>query len=240
MIWLNLLFALLVNAIPAWGVFTLGWSVGVLLILFWLENLIGVLLMALRLHLHQRVSQDPFYADREAAPSMTVNGKQVRFASHARGFLSMALPFALAHGVFALMLPFAFAQEGGGTNAALWTPRWDDLKFGAGLVGLALLLDLLVDLPGLARRPALVVKAQADSRMGRVIVLHIVIIVGALAASQFESPYGMLAVMLGLKTLVDAASVRAGRGIDATTASAADTAARRVPAKPRARRDRKR
>jgi hypothetical protein len=211
MVWLHALFALLVNAIPAWGVFALGWSVGVLLILFWIENLVGVLFSALRLHLHQSRSPDPHYRDARSAPRMTVNGKSVRFDSHARGFLSMALPFALAHGLFAILLPFAFAQDRGGVNAALWTPRWDDLKLGAALVGLALLLDLLVDLPGLARRSAASVKAQADARMGRVILLHVVIIFGAIATAQFESPYGMLAVMLGLKTLVDLASVGAGR-----------------------------
>lgn len=211
MVWLHLLFALALNAIPAWGVFALGWSVGVLLILFWLENLAGVLLMALRLHLHQRRSADPHYADHEAAPRMTVNGREVRFSSHAKGFLSTALPFALAHGVFAIVLPLAFAQQGGGADAALWWPRAADLMLGAGLVAAALLVDFLVDLPGLARRPAAVLKAQADARMARVIVLHVVIIFGAIAASKFKSPYGMLAVMLGLKTLADAASAGAGR-----------------------------
>ena len=210
MFWLHLLFALAVNAIPAWGVFGLGWSVGVLLILFWLDNLLGTLLAALRLHLHQRRSDDPAYGDRTQAPRMTVNGREVVFASHAKGFLSTALPFALAHGVFALVLPFAFAQQSG-ADAALWTPRWADLQIGAALVVATLVLDLLVDLPGLARRSAASVKAQADARLARVMVLHVVIIFGTLAASQFDSPYGMLAVMLGLKTLIDAGSARAGR-----------------------------
>jgi hypothetical protein len=238
MAWLHLLFALLVNAIPAVGVFAFGWSVGVLLILFWVENLLGVLFAALRLHLHQRRSTDPLYRDPNAAPSMTVNGKAVRFSSHARGFLSMALPFALAHGVFAILLPFAFAQDKGGVNAALWTPRWDDLQIGAALIALTLLLDLLIDLPRLARQPAARVKAQADARMGRVIALHVVIIFGAIATAKFESPYGMLAVMLGLKTLVDLASVGAGRTRPAGAAAAvrhASSALERLEAQAEAR-----
>lgn len=193
MAWLHLLFALLVNAIPAWGVFTLGWSVGVLLILFWFENLLGVLLSALRLRLHAR-------------------GKGAASSGRAGEFLSTALPFALAHGVFAILLPFAFAQEAGAARAALWAPRWEDLQVGAALVALTLLLDLAIDLPGLARRASAAVQAQAQARMARVLTLHVVLIFGAIAASKFESPYGMLAVMLGLKTLVDAASTRAGRG----------------------------
>jgi hypothetical protein len=210
MTWLHLLFALAVNAIPAWGVWALGWSVGVLLILFWLENLVGLLFMALRLHLHQTRSGDPHYRNQDVAPRMTVNGRQVRFASHARGYLSNAMPFALAHGVFAIVLPLAFAQEHEGANAALWWPRWDDLKLGAGLVGLALLCDFLVDLPGLKRRSFEQVRGAADARFARVLALHVVIILGALAASQFDSPYGMLAVMLGLKTLVDLGTARVG------------------------------
>jgi hypothetical protein len=189
----HLLFALAVNAIPAWGVFALGWSVGVLLILFWLENLLGVGSAWLRLHLHQRGD----------GPDRTPVGR-------AKEFLSNALPFALGHGVFALILPFAFAQQSS-ANAALWAPRWDDLMLGAAFVALVMLSDLLIDLPGLARRSAASVKAQADTRMARVMVLHVIIIFGAIAASEFESPYGMLAVMLVLKTLVDAFSVRAGQ-----------------------------
>lgn len=118
-----------------------------------------------RLHLHQQRSDDPLYRDRAAAPTISVNGNEVRFVSHALGFLSMALPFALAHGVFAIALPLVFAQQDGGANAALWSPRWVDLKVGAGLLGLALLCNLLVDLPGLSRRPAAAVKAQADARI---------------------------------------------------------------------------
>ena len=221
MIWLHLLFALVLNAIPAWGVFALGWSVGVLLILFWLENLAGVLLIGVRLHLHQKRSNDPLYRNLAAAPRMSVNGKEVRFVSHARGFLAMALPFALAHGIFAIALPWAFAQQDSGANAALWAPRWVDVKLGAGLLGLAMLCDLLVDLRCLARWPAAAVKAQADARMLRVMLLHVVIIFGAVAASKFESPYGMLAVMLGLKTLTDAVLAAAAGAASKTVMNSA-------------------
>lgn len=189
----HLLFALAVNAIPAWGVFALGWSVGVLLILFWFENLLGVGLAAARLSLHQR----------RAVLDPTPVGR-------AKEFLSNALPFALVHGLFALILPLAFAQQSG-ANAALWAPRWDDLLLGAAFVTLVMLFDFLLDVRALARRSAASIKAQADTRMARVMVLHVIIIFGAIAASKFDSPYGMLAVMLGLKTVVDAFATRAGQ-----------------------------
>lgn len=198
---LHVLLALIVNAIPAWGVFTQGWSVGTLLILFWWENLAGVLLMGLHLHLHQRCSGDPAYDDPKQMPEMTVNGKPVRFQRYASGYLSLALPFALVHGVFAFMLPFAFGQQA--DQAALWRPTWDALRMGGALVLLTLLLDLALDLPGLARRSFAAIKRRADSRFARVLVLHVVLIFGAMAAAKFDSPYGMLGVMIGLKTLVD-------------------------------------
>lgn len=175
MIWLHLLFTLAVNAIPAYGVFVLGWSVGVLLILFWFENMLGVALAALRLRLR---------------------------AEKASEYLSSAMPGALAHGVFALALPFAFGQESP-DNAALWLPRLDELRIGAALIALAMLLDLLLVLLGASGRSAEAAQAQADARYSRVIVLHLVIIFGAVAAAQFDSPYGMLAVMVALKTAVD-------------------------------------
>jgi hypothetical protein len=187
MIWLHLAFALAVNAIPAYGVFVLGWSVGVLLILFWFENVLGVALAALRLRLQR---------------------------GDARAYLGNSVPVALAHGVFALLLPFAFAQRSA-ESEALWWPRLDAVLIGAALIALAMLLELLLALVGRASRRAAAAQAHADARHSRVVVLHLVIIFGAIAAAVSESPYGMLAVMVGLKAAVDVGSTwsrRAGAG----------------------------
>ena len=228
----HVLFALLVNAIPAYGVFALGWSVGTLLILFWLDNLLGVLAMGLRLALHQTRSGDPAYDDPKQWTEMTVNGKSVRVKEQWKGYLMIALPFALAHGVFALMLPFAFSQQGG-EDATLWRPTWDALKIGGGLIVATLVLDLLVDLPGLARPSFNQVKRAADSRFARVLVLHVVLIFGAMAVNLFDSPYGMLGVMIGLKALVDVGvslgSHDAERGIAPRAGVGTDKSAQKGP-----------
>ncbi|MCI1711032.1 MAG: DUF6498-containing protein [Chiayiivirga sp.] len=200
----RVLFALLVNAIPAWGVFTQGWSVGTLLILFWWENLLGVLLIGLHLHLHQPRSADPAYRDPALMRVININGKDKRFAHHATGFLAMALPFAVVHGLFAILLPYLLGQRSG--QGALWLPDSQALLTGAVMVLATLLLDFMLELPGLARRSFAVVKRRADSRMARVLILHLVLILGAFAAALFENPYGLLAVMILLKTAVDVAA----------------------------------
>ena len=47
--------ALGLNAIPAAGWFLGEWSAGTMLVLYWLETLIGTLLVAVRIVLHRRV-----------------------------------------------------------------------------------------------------------------------------------------------------------------------------------------
>lgn len=210
MILLHVLVALLVNAIPAWGVWAWGWSIGVLLILFWWENLVGVLLQALRIQRHQRDSGDKTYSDRTLRPKMIVDGRERSCANHAQGYLATALPFALGHGAFAIVLPLLLADETS-ARAAMWYPEPRALAIGAALVTATLLFDLLLDLRGLARRSYASVKQAADARFVRVCVLHVVIILGVIAARGFDSAYGMLAVMIGLKTLVDVGAALAGR-----------------------------
>lgn len=214
MIWLHLAFALAVNAIPAYGVFALGWSVGVLLILFWFENLLGVALAALRLRLS---------------------------GGGGRAFLSNAMPAALAHGLFALLLPFASAQKSA-AGAALWYPRLAELQVGAAFIALAMLLDLQFALLGRAGRDPVAAAAHAEARYSRVIVLHLVIIFGAITAAVFESPYAMLAVMIGFKTAVDSGTTwaqRAGGPARLRSLARLETEAeRRLTPEPRRARDR--
>jgi hypothetical protein len=51
----SLLTALGLNAVPAFGWFAGNWSAGTILVLYWLETLIGTLFVAGRIMLHRRV-----------------------------------------------------------------------------------------------------------------------------------------------------------------------------------------
>ena len=47
--------ALGLNAVPAWGWFVGEWSAGTMLVLYWLETLIGTLLLACLIIIHRRI-----------------------------------------------------------------------------------------------------------------------------------------------------------------------------------------
>jgi hypothetical protein len=51
-----LLWILGVNAVPAWGLFACGWGTGTALVLYWCENVLAALLVALRVAIFVRFS----------------------------------------------------------------------------------------------------------------------------------------------------------------------------------------
>src|SRR5437899_7172224 len=55
--WLNLLFVLLVNAIPLYGVKVLGWSALTVVMLYWFENLLIAVFTCARIALHRQLTR---------------------------------------------------------------------------------------------------------------------------------------------------------------------------------------
>jgi hypothetical protein len=52
-----LLWILGVNAVPAWELFACGWGTGTALVLYWCENVLAALLVALRVEIHRRLTR---------------------------------------------------------------------------------------------------------------------------------------------------------------------------------------
>src|SRR5258708_21491936 len=55
--WLNLLFVLLVNAIPLYGVKFHGWSALTVVVLYWFENLLIAVFTCARIALHRQLTR---------------------------------------------------------------------------------------------------------------------------------------------------------------------------------------
>jgi hypothetical protein len=101
----SLITALGLNAIPAAGWFIGDWSAGTMLVLYWLETLLGTLLLGCRILLHRR-----FHPTEGHWNYLAPQGQQQRQtkgrSTYLSAFLVPALVFTFAHGVFLAVLGF--------------------------------------------------------------------------------------------------------------------------------------
>ncbi|MDQ2980656.1 MAG: DUF6498-containing protein [Acidobacteriota bacterium] len=182
---LQLLRVLGVNAVPAWGIFEHGWGTGTALVLYWCENVLTAILVGLRIAIHRRLTRKAGYWGGPKGGGFTSS------------FLLIMFVFSAAHGVFlafvlALVPPFQRA----GTD-------FDQVR--AALLPLSgfLLLGFFGDLVGIRERPFAWIRRLRDHTLQRMVVIHLTIIFGMLAAALLHGPSGLLGVFVVLKLLLD-------------------------------------
>ena len=99
----RLLQALGVNSVPAVGFFGQGWSLGTTLSLYWLETVLVIVLVTVRIVLHRRLTRKaghwniPFETRITVAGTTTVRRRETSFLA---SFLGVMIPFTLGHGLF--------------------------------------------------------------------------------------------------------------------------------------------
>lgn len=174
------------NLVPLAGVIWLGWNVSWIMVFYWSENLVVGFFNVIKM----RRAQGPV-----GNPSMTLNGRPVTVDSRRALIIFFIIHyggFTLGHGVFVFVL------------------------FGAGLRGsftqfLMGLLILLVS-HGISYRRNFIGQGEYLKvsfatlfwrPYGRVIVMHITILLGGAWAQARGSPVYALLVLIGLKTLID-------------------------------------
>jgi uncharacterized protein DUF6498 len=186
------------NAIPLVGVLFFGWSVWTILIVYWVENgIVGgfnILKMA-------RAEGD----DVAGASGWTINGKPA--ASMAKVGL---IPFFImhygifwaVHGVFVLTLPLFASIGSNGSNLGPGPDPWTILLAVVALFishGLSYLFNYIGS--GEYRRTSAI--RQMFTPYGRLVVLHVTIIFGAIAVSMTGAPVAAIVILVVLKTLLD-------------------------------------
>jgi hypothetical protein len=184
------------NLIPLVGVLFLGWSVWNILVIYWLENgIVGVINV---LKMAAATGEDPT----GLSAALTLNG-QPATAMTKVGLIPFFVVhygiFWFVHGIFVLTLP-AFL------SLASDTPM--ELALGAVLfaaVGLAISHALSFWWNflrgGEYRRTTPAALMFAPYR--RLVALHLTIIFGALAVSLTGAPIAAVAILVGIKTLLD-------------------------------------
>lgn len=210
---------LVANLIALGGLLLLGWSVWMAVAIYWLENLLALPALAIRIrravpHL-SAAELEGYLAARDGELSNGVSeGRRLRAVLAERGqagaasvvarrFLLFYGAFALAHGLFVLVLgTFSTAIATGGDAEALPDLAvfdWPALVLAAILIGAAEVLGLRLD-----RRPLM---PDVGAYTRRTIVLHVTIVLGAVVLTMLGA-VGLAILFVALKTVADLGAAR--------------------------------
>jgi hypothetical protein len=188
------------NAVPGFGFLELHWTSGTILALYWIETLLGSLLVALRIDLHRRLTHKRgHYVTRKANTVTIGSGPQAKkVGTILGGFLAFAFPFTIVEGIF-LAAILANLPESDAID-------FPSLRFGVRLVTLLLAAGFLIDLIGIRERPFFWIHRVTSAMQSRVVVLFFVVFIGIGALAFFDAPRPALLAFVALKTFVDVAS----------------------------------
>jgi hypothetical protein len=179
---LSAVLLVLANLVPLYGVLAWGWEVFPLLVLFWAENVIVGLLNVARM-----LAVDP-------ADLLLWGAK-------------LFLMFTAGHGIFVLSGMFGgqgYRADGfNPLGAALQAVRDFDLWLPIAILAASHLFSFLWNYlyRGEFRRAGL--KALMHKPYARVVVLHVTIIFGGMAAVALGAPAWALVLLIALKTMID-------------------------------------
>jgi Family of unknown function (DUF6498) len=187
------------NLVPLMGVLFFGWNVWMILIVYWLENgVVGVFNV-----LKMLKAQGPT----DGSPSMRVNGVPATSMSRAALVPFFVLHYGifwLVHGVFVWTLP-VFGMMESETAATDMTTGFDPITIPLAVLvltishGVSYWFNFIKG--GEYLRTS--VAAQMGAPYGRLVVLHVTIIIGGMAIAFTGAPAAAVAILVALKTVLD-------------------------------------
>ena len=200
---LSRLFRLIASsAIPGGGYLLGQWSPVTALVLYWFENIVGSLAMAVRISEHRRLTGAKEHREPQLGFTMTTQSgnrpeKKVKFKSFLEEFLNASMWFGAGHGIFLAVALLAIVQH----------PDYASLKEGAITIALCHAIAVTVDLFSIQDSPFERLKTQAQSLMGRTILVQFALIGGTWLAIYKDSPDSFFRVFVWLKTASDIAGM---------------------------------
>ena len=185
------------NAVPLFGVLFLGWNVWTILIVYWLENgIVGVFNVA---KIAKAEGPEGFGSAR-----VMINGRPAssitRFAMVPFFIMHYGIFWAV-HGIFVFMMPlFASFDSDVGMAEGVSVPAIVLAVIALTIShGISFWFNYLGRGEYLRTSPS----AQMFAPYGRLIVLHITIIVGGMAIAITGAPSAVVAILVLLKTGMD-------------------------------------
>ena len=200
--WINLLFVLLVNAVPLVGVKYYGWSASSVVVLYWIENLLAVVFTCARIALHRALTRKRGHW-RKGQLGTKVNNRPSQQGLLGE-YATMAILFTLAHGIF--VGGFTLIAADNHPHDPLWTVSRAQLAQGVQWMLAAMAVEFLIDAATMRRRSFAWISGYVGARVGRVLIMHLTLIFGMWGMMITESPFAVLYVLIGLKTLWDLAA----------------------------------
>lgn len=197
----HVLAVLAVLAVPFIGWFVEGWSGGTTLAVYWFETVAGCLLVSLRVLLHQRWK--PLYGHFGYHASVSYRSsdrtrRRRQFASFVGGFTVTTMAFCAVHAVFLGTAILLLQQNGKGALARI---DWDSVATGCLIVFAFLVVDFAVDLLSLRTWSFWRIEQLANRGLSRVIVVHLVIVLGFIGVALTDAPDALFGVFVVLKTM---------------------------------------
>jgi len=203
---LSAILLVVVNAIPLIGVAFWGWSLMLILVLYWLESgVVGVLNVFKIARAEGGLGELPV--------SLAGNRITVRLGGMAGAVGKGALigffvlhygMFWAVHGVFVFLLPlFAGLSATGSAPMDFGPLPLDGLLLSLVLLAASHVVSFFTNYLGRGEYLRVTPQGQMMSVYGRVVVLHVTIIAGALVVGLFGTAFAALVLLVGLKTAID-------------------------------------
>jgi hypothetical protein len=193
---LGLLALLLVNAIPLVGVHWHGWSANTVILLYWCENALTVVFTCARIALHRRLTRKRGHW-RGGVLGLHAYDKPQTQSRLLGEFAWRTGPIVLLWGMIFATMSLVFADRFNGELSP------QQVLQGAVWMSAATTLDFLVDSATLRTRSFAWIKAYAGLRLGKVMVLQMLLYAGWLGGMLTRSPWGFFYTLIGLKTVWD-------------------------------------
>ncbi len=186
------------NAIPLVGVLFLGWSVWTILIVYWLENGIVGGFNVLKM---LKAEGD----DDGSAASWSINGRPAASMAKAGLIPFFVMHYGLfwaVHGIFVFTLPL-FAGLGMNGSDMGPAPDFWTILFAVAALFISHGVSYLFNYIGSGEYKRTSPVGQMFAPYGRLVVLHVTIIFGAIAISTTGAPVAAIVVLVVLKTALD-------------------------------------
>jgi hypothetical protein len=187
------------NLVPLAGVLFLGWSVWQILIIYWIENgIVGVF------NVLKMLKAEGGYE--ESTTAWRINGRSPAGMSRASliPFFCMHYGlFWLVHGVFVFTLPLFGATATGDESSLGTTPDPLVLAFAVLALFISHGVSYLFNFIGGGEYKRVSPAAQMFKPYGRLVVMHVTIIIGAMAISITGAAIAALVVLVLLKIGLD-------------------------------------
>lgn len=199
---LTFAYALLMNVIPVVEVIWSGRSPGALLFMYWVETALTIVTGSIRIIAHRRATgKTGHHLD-----SSRVNDHKSTVAAlyselggpntFLKSYLAITVIFTVVHGAFIGLLVFLFRIAP--------VPTAADLQLAVGWAFALQFFWLSADLPRLSGWAFRELQNSVGDAALRVLVTQIGLIFGLAATAMTGSPWGLIGVFIGFRSLLDA------------------------------------